>query len=92
MERCNSEEDHPSFRGPGLTKADVRKTLCRVNPRKAAGPDNIPGRVLRECAEQLMDVFTDIFNISLSSAIIPTCLKTTTITPRAEEVSSVLSQ
>ncbi|KAK3520265.1 hypothetical protein QTP70_019668, partial [Hemibagrus guttatus] len=28
------------------TTADVRKTLRRVNPRKAAGPDNIPGRVL----------------------------------------------
>ncbi|KAK3533169.1 hypothetical protein QTP70_012416 [Hemibagrus guttatus] len=60
---------------------DVRRTLCRVNPRKSAGPDNIPGRVLRECAEKLADVFTDIFNISLSSAVVPTCLKTTTIIP-----------
>ncbi|KAK3527450.1 hypothetical protein QTP86_023068 [Hemibagrus guttatus] len=65
----------------GLTMADMRKTLRRVNPRKAAGPDNIPGRVSRECAEQLADVITDIFNISLSSAIVPTCLKTTTIIP-----------
>ncbi|KAI5614992.1 gastrula zinc finger protein XlCGF28.1-like [Silurus asotus] len=64
-----------------LTTAEVRKTLCRVNPRKSAGPDNIPGRVLRECAEQLADVFTDIFNISLSSATVPSCLKTTTIIP-----------
>ncbi|KAF7710583.1 hypothetical protein HF521_009455 [Silurus meridionalis] len=64
-----------------LTTAEVRKTLCRVNPRKSGGPDNIPGRVLRECAEQLADVFTDIFNISLSNATVPTCLKTTTIIP-----------
>ncbi|MFY0383420.1 RNA-directed DNA polymerase, partial [Bacillus sp. YIM B13582] len=64
-----------------LTTAEVRKTLCRVNPRKSAGPDNIPGRVLRECAEQLADVFTDIFNISLSSATVPSCLKMTTIIP-----------
>ncbi|KAK3509531.1 hypothetical protein QTP70_000540 [Hemibagrus guttatus] len=62
-----------------LSTADVRRTLCRVNPRKSAGPDNIPGRVLRECAEHLADVFTDIFNISLSSAVVPACLKTTTI-------------
>ncbi|KAK3529810.1 hypothetical protein QTP86_004623 [Hemibagrus guttatus] len=62
-----------------LTTADVMKTLCRVNPRKAAGPDNIPGRVLRECAEQLVDVFIDIFKISLSSAVVSTCLKTTSI-------------
>ncbi|KAI5619000.1 gastrula zinc finger protein XlCGF28.1-like [Silurus asotus] len=63
------------------SKAEVRKTLCRVNPRKSAGPDNTPGRVLRKCAEQLADVLTDIFNISLSSNVVPTCLKTTTIVP-----------
>ncbi|KAI4900497.1 hypothetical protein NFI96_007889, partial [Prochilodus magdalenae] len=63
-----------------LSTADVRKTLLRVNPRKA-GPDGIPGRVLRECADQLADVFTDIFNISLSTAVVPTCFKTTTIIP-----------
>ncbi|KAK1794767.1 hypothetical protein P4O66_009973, partial [Electrophorus voltai] len=64
-----------------LTAADVRHTLRGVNPRKAAGPDNIPGRVLRECADQLADVLTDIFNISLSCAVVPTCFKTTTIVP-----------
>ncbi|KAK3561947.1 hypothetical protein QTP86_019075, partial [Hemibagrus guttatus] len=64
-----------------LTTANVRQTPRRVNPRKAVGPDNIPGRVLRECTEQLADVFTDIFNIFQSSAVIPTCLKTTTIIP-----------
>ncbi|KAK3552018.1 hypothetical protein QTP70_031593, partial [Hemibagrus guttatus] len=64
-----------------LSTADVKRSLGRVNPRKSAGPANIPGRVLRECAEQLVDVFTDIFNISLSSAIVPMCLKTMTIVP-----------
>ncbi|KAK3518362.1 hypothetical protein QTP86_018292, partial [Hemibagrus guttatus] len=64
-----------------LSTADVKRTLCRVNPWKSAGPDNIPGRVLRECAEQLADVFTDIFNISLSSTVVPTCLKTMAIVP-----------
>ncbi|KAI4872612.1 hypothetical protein NFI96_024597, partial [Prochilodus magdalenae] len=55
--------------------------LQRVNPRKAPEPQSIPSRVLRECAEQLADVFTDIFNISLSTAVVPTCFKTTTIFP-----------
>ncbi|KAL0148403.1 hypothetical protein M9458_056303 [Cirrhinus mrigala] len=59
----------------------TRKTLSRINPRKAAGPDNIPGRVLRECAAQLTDVLTDIFNTSLSQAVVPTCLKSTSIIP-----------
>ncbi len=64
-----------------LSAADVRKTLSRINPRKAAGPDNIPGRVLKDCATQLTDVLTDIFNTSLSQAVVPTCLKSTTIIP-----------
>ncbi|KAI2667011.1 hypothetical protein H4Q32_029349 [Labeo rohita] len=64
-----------------LSPADVRKTLSRVNPHKAAGPDNIPGRVLRDCAAQLTDVLTDIFNTLLSQAVVPTCLKSTSIIP-----------
>ncbi len=69
--------------GPGalFVCTDVRKTLSRINPRKAAGPDNIPGRVLKDCAAQLTDVLTDIFNTSLSQAVIPTCLKSTIIIP-----------
>ncbi len=51
-----------------LSAADVRKTLSRINPRKAAGPDNIPGRVLKDCWP-------------LSQAVVPTCLKSTTIIP-----------
>ncbi len=64
-----------------LSPADARKTLSRINPRKAAGPDNIPGCVLKDCTAQLTDVLTDIFNTSLSQAVVPTCLKSTTIIP-----------
>ncbi len=64
-----------------LSPADVKNTLSRINPRKAAGPDNIPGHVLKDCAAQLTDVLTDIFNTSLNQAVIPTCLKSTTIIP-----------
>ncbi len=53
----------------------------KAKRRKAPGPDNIPGRVLRDCAVELTDVFTDIFNISLSQAVVPTCFKATTIIP-----------
>ncbi len=62
-----------------LSPDSVRRSLNRINARKAPGPDNIPGRVLRDCAVELTDVFTDIFNISLSQAVVPTCFKATTI-------------
>ncbi len=44
---------------------DVRRTLLRVNISKAAGLDNILGHVLRTCVNQLVDVITDTFNVSL---------------------------
>ncbi|KAF7643823.1 hypothetical protein LDENG_00232730 [Lucifuga dentata] len=59
----------------------VKRVLSHINPRKAAGPDSIPGRVLRDCADQLKDVFTDIFNTSLHQTVVPKCLKSATIIP-----------
>ncbi len=71
----------PEDRPLSVSTADVRKVLLKVNMSKAAGPDNIPGRVLKTCANQLVDVITDIFNISLSQESVPTCFKTATIIP-----------
>lgn len=51
-----------------LSTAGVRKALASVNPRKAAGPDNVLGRVLKNCAGQLKDVLTDIFNTPLHAS------------------------
>ena len=64
-----------------LSVADVSKTFKKVNIHKAAGPGGLPGRVLRECADQLASVFTDILKLSLTQSVIPTCFKQTTIVP-----------
>ena len=48
---------------------------------KAVGPDNISSRSLRACADQLAGVFRDIFNLSLSQSVVPTCFKMSTIFP-----------
>ena len=59
----------------------MKRTLAAINTRKATGPDNIPGRALKDCAEELKDVLTDIFNTSLKQAIVPSCFKAATIIP-----------
>ncbi|KAI4889038.1 hypothetical protein NFI96_000828 [Prochilodus magdalenae] len=51
------------------------------NPRKAAGPESIPGRSLKVCSSELAGVFVDIFNLSLAQSFVPSCFKTTTIVP-----------
>ena len=62
-----------------LSSIAVCAALSRIHARKAAGPDGILGRVLRVCAGQLAEVLTDIFNLSLAQAAVPTCFKTTSI-------------
>ncbi len=64
-----------------LSVADVTRSFKRVNIRKAIGLDGIPGRVLKACAFQLAGVFTDIFNLSLSLSVVPSCFKKSTIVP-----------
>jgi hypothetical protein len=64
-----------------LSAANVNKTLRQVNIHKATGPYGLPGHVLQACADQLASVFTDIFKLSLSESVIPTCFKQTTIVP-----------
>lgn len=64
-----------------VSEHDVRRALRRVNSRKAAGPDGIPGRVLKSCADQLAPVFTSIFNLSLAHSVVPSCFKKSTIIP-----------
>ncbi|XP_071022377.1 IgGFc-binding protein-like [Oncorhynchus clarkii lewisi] len=48
-----------------LSVANVSMTFTQVNIHKAVGPDGLPGRVIRACADHLADVFTDIFNMFL---------------------------
>lgn len=64
-----------------LTLTDVHHALSCINARKTASPDGIPGCVLKACADQLIRVFTDIFNLSLAQLPVPTCLKFTSIMP-----------
>ncbi|KAK2912409.1 hypothetical protein Q8A73_006522 [Channa argus] len=76
--KLKPSSDHPPIT---LSTTDVCSTLSQIGAHKAAGPDNIPVRVLKACAEQLAGVFTDIFNLSLAQAAVPTCFKSTSIVP-----------
>ena len=71
----------PKDCGLSISVANVCKTFKCVNNCKADGPDGIPSRILRACADQLIPVFMDIFNLSLSQSAIPTCFNMSTIVP-----------
>eukprot|EP00061_Rhincodon_typus_P016508 g44767.t1 len=77
-QNASSDVDVPV---PTVTTADVGLVFLGVNPRKTTGLDGVPSQAPRSCAHQLAEVFTNIFNLSLLQAEVPTCFRKTTIIP-----------
>ena len=59
----------------------VLKLLRNLNPSKATGPDAIPAKILKECAESLAPVLAKIFQKSLDVGRVPTSWLDANITP-----------
>ena len=58
-----------------IDEKGVLKQLKTLNPYKAAGPDGISPRVLRELAEVLATPLTTLFQMSLDKGAVPQDLK-----------------
>eukprot|EP00061_Rhincodon_typus_P013142 g39326.t1 len=72
-----------------VTASDARSVFLGINPRKVTGPDGVSGQAFISCADQLAEVFTDIFNFSLLHAEVPTCFKKTTINPVPKKIHTM---
>ena len=66
---------------PIITKQHVVKSFGKIQIRKAGGPDRLLGIVLKECKDQLSEVFQNLYQLSLDSHTIPTLWKTSNIIP-----------
>ena len=64
-----------------VTVPGVEKLLLNLKPHKAAGPDAILPRTLKDFATEIAPVLTFIFNKSLSSSTIPDDWRTANVTP-----------
>lgn len=63
-----------------IQTAEVTRTLRNIIVRNA-GLDGVEGSVLRDCAAELTEVFTNILNQSLAQCTVPAFLNTATIVP-----------
>lgn len=54
-----------------ISELDLGRVYKGVNSRKAVGPDGIPGRMLKPCADQLAPMSTTIFNLSIANSAVP---------------------
>lgn len=70
---------NPPTEALNISEHLVTSVLCKVNPNKAAGPDRLRGRVLKDCSTQLGGVFTRLFQHLLDSGVTPEHWKESTI-------------
>ena len=75
-----------TFINPRLTNlhvdvVDVRLLLSTLNPNKACGPDNLPAIILKECAAEISPSLTYLYNLSLSTGIVPDLWKIANVSP-----------
>lgn len=64
-----------------FTPAEVLKILQSLKTDSASGPDNIPGLILKECAEVIAPVLACLINKSFSSGELPSDWKHAVVTP-----------
>ena len=54
-----------------IREEGIRKLLSSINPSKAAGPDQVPCRLLKELSNELAPIFTYLFKQSLATGKLP---------------------
>ena len=64
-----------------VSESDTRLVLSRLQERKAAGPDGISPRLLKNCCHELSAILTFIFNWSLRISTVPHVFKKSIIIP-----------
>lgn len=67
-----------------ITNEAVMRELKRVRVNKATGPDGVPARAIKCCAEQLTPVLTQLFQDSIIQGEVPRIWKLTEIKPIAK--------
>ncbi|CAB3995416.1 Hypothetical predicted protein, partial [Paramuricea clavata] len=70
-----------SLSGFELSISEVYKVHTNIEPNKACGPDNLPGRILKEVAVEISPALAKLFNQSLFDGEFPQQWKMANLTP-----------
>ena len=72
---------NPTLGSSQITMAETRLVLENIDVTKASSPDNISGRILKECAIEISPSSTKPFNVSLSLGNVPESWKLANVSP-----------
>ncbi len=83
---------YPPIRGLHISSQGVEKLLAGINPSKAAGPDQIPCRFLKELSTDQAPILTAIFQQSLEKVVLPSVWLTAYVSPIFKKGSNCLPE
>ena len=72
---------YPTMPDIQITEKGIKKLLNNINPHKATGPDEIHGKILKECQHVMAPILSIIFKHSLSSGTLPNDWKHANVCP-----------
>ena len=75
------KSNHETIPDIKISHKGVYKLLREINPHKATGPDGIPGKLLKQCSDEITPILTKIFNSSITQGQAPKRWKEALITP-----------
>ena len=59
-----------------VVASDIIKLIDKFNPNKSAGHDSVGNYIIKKVGNEIVKTLTNIFNISLSTGVVPDQLKT----------------
>ena len=73
-----------------IVELDIAKIIDKFNPNKSAGYDNTGNFIIKKVKTEILKPLTQIFNLSLSSGVVPEKLKVAKVIPIYKKDDSAL--
>ena len=70
-----------SFRPSRVSEEYILRKLCKLNPNKSTGIDEIPAKFLKDGATEIKSVITHLMNLSIETATVPDEFKFAKVIP-----------
>ena len=77
----NLHSVHPEMPKISFGLEGIAKLLSNINHTKAAGPDKLPARLLKETAHQIAPMYTNLFSQSYQHGLLPDSWTHSTVCP-----------
>ena len=92
LDRTDLPAFMPAKPPPQIHVWEMYRELSKLNSKKSAGPDGLPGKIIKEFACELSIPVADILNASLREGYVPQIFKDATVVPIPKEMPATTAK